>query len=179
MKAVLLPGGARLRIAGPDDAEELARLKIACWRESYAGHLPGDLLAGLETSPYHDAATWRGRLAHADERNRTFLIEGPGGPIGMMSWGTSTLRAPGYPGEVRAIYLRRSAQGRGIGTACVALARAGLKRAGLTPVAVAAFAFNVRAIALYERLGARAIARATVFEHGGLSYDEIILGWPD
>ncbi|MSP83141.1 MAG: GNAT family N-acetyltransferase [Alphaproteobacteria bacterium] len=179
MSDTALPGGSRLRLAGVDDAASLAALKIACWRESYADHLAADLLAELETSPYHDATTWRARLAVPGPHDRTYLVEDGDRAIGMMSLGTSTLQAPGYPGEVRAIYLLRDFQGRGIGTVCVQLARATLRRFGLTPVAVSTFAFNVRAIALYERLGARRLGRATVFEHGGVAYDEIILGWPD
>ncbi len=174
-----LPQGALLRVAEPADAELLARLKIACWRESYAGHLPAELLASLEFSPYHDATTWRARLAVPGTHDRTFLVEDRGRAVGMLSLGTSTLSVPGYPGEVRAVYLLREAQGRGIGTACVQIARQRLSIVDLIPVAVAAFAFNVRAIALYERLGARWLGRSTVFEHDGIGFDEIILGWPD
>ena len=176
---IALPGGATLRPATPDDAALLSRLKIACWRESYAGHLPAGLLDGLEANPYHDATTWRARLAAPGPHDRTFLVEDRGTATGMMSLGTSTLQAPGYPGEVRAVYLLRPAQGRGIGTVCVEFARTTLRHHGLTPVAVAAFAFNVRAIALYLRLGARKLGRSTVFDHDGIDYDEIIMGWPD
>jgi GNAT superfamily N-acetyltransferase len=166
-----------LRRAGPADAGLLSSIKIACWRESYAGHLPKALLAGLEKHPWHSPSAWRS-LLHADGLQRlTYIVEMPR-PMGLLRFGPYDGSLEGPRGMVDAIYLRRSIQGMGIGTKLLGVARGWLRGAGLAPVAIGAFTFNERALTLYRRLGAVPLGRERAFTFEHRDFEETILVWP-
>jgi GNAT superfamily N-acetyltransferase len=171
--------GATLRRAGPADAGLLSALKIRCWREAYAGHLPTDLLAGLDDHPWHGVAAWRAVLQGDGPDHTTEIVSLGADDVGLVRYGPYEGPLAGFGGKIDAVYLVRRAQGRGLGTALIARARAHLRAARLVPVAIEVFAFNVRALALYERLGARAIERRIAFRHEGTAVDEVLLGWPE
>lgn len=170
--------GYQLRRAGPGDAALLSALKIACWRDAYAEHLPADLLASLETHPFHSVEAWRAVLESDGPDRTTDIVEHDGRAVGLVRHGPYVGDVPGWRGIVDAVYLLGPYRGRGLGSALIARARGRLAAAGLEPVAIESFVFNARARALYERLGARAIARRTAFEHGGTPIEEIVFGWP-
>jgi ribosomal protein S18 acetylase RimI-like enzyme len=174
-----LPGDTRARRATPRDAEVLAAIKIACWREAYAGHLPDDLLAGLEGGPWHSIAAWRTSLASDHPMTVTEIVEVRGEPIGFVRSGPVDAPRGACRGIIQSLYLLCDHRGKGLGSALIDRARAGLREAGLVPVAIEAFAFNTRALALYRRLGARDMDRRVAFEHGERRVEEIVLGWPE
>ncbi|QUH00935.1 GNAT family N-acetyltransferase [Saccharopolyspora erythraea] len=51
---------ADVRVAGPDDAAEIARIQLTTWRTAYADVLPEDVLAGLD--PAETESQWRHAL---------------------------------------------------------------------------------------------------------------------
>lgn len=166
-----------LRRAGPHDAGLLSSIKIACWRESYAGQLPKALLAGLEKHPWHSPAAWRSVLRADGPQRLTYIVEMPR-PMGLVRFGPYDGSLEGPRGTVDAIYLRRAIQGLGIGTKLLGVARAWLAGSGLAPVAIGAFTFNTRALALYSRLGAVPLGRERAFTFEHRDIEEIVLGWP-
>lgn len=54
--------------AGPDDAEDLARVHITAWRETYQGLLPDSYLARMSVPVY--ARRFRAGLLRPAERRR-------------------------------------------------------------------------------------------------------------
>jgi ribosomal protein S18 acetylase RimI-like enzyme len=176
---VPLPDGCTLRRARPDDAGLLSAIKIACWRDSYAGYLPQDLLDDLERHPDHSVAAWRAVLEADPPARVTQIVMIAGEDAGLVRCGPYDGSLPGWRGMIDALYLLAPFRGRGLGTALIGQARARLAAAGLAPVAVEAFTFNNRALALYRRLGAVTIGRAVAFKHAGRPIEETVLGWRD
>ncbi len=166
-----------LRRAGPEDAALVSALKIACWRDTYAGHLPADLLARLEDDPFHSVEAWRAVLEADGPERDTEIIAVGGEDVGFLRYGPYDGPLPGWRGKIEALYLLAPARGHGLGARLIAHARARLAATGLVPVVIDVFTFNARARRLYERLGARVIGRADAFEHAGEPIEEIILGW--
>jgi ribosomal protein S18 acetylase RimI-like enzyme len=61
-----------VRVGWADDAEAIARVQVAAWREQYAGVLPADLVDALD--PEQFAAAWHEGLARPrDARNRVLV----------------------------------------------------------------------------------------------------------
>ncbi|MBM3583260.1 MAG: GNAT family N-acetyltransferase [Alphaproteobacteria bacterium] len=179
MSRPTLPGDVSLRRATPRDAGAISAIAIACWRDTYVGHLPDDLLAGLESGPWHSAAAWRAVLASDDDATVTEIVEIEDEPAGFVRSGPVDAPRGACRGIIQSIYLLRDYRAKGLGSALIDRARARLRDAVLTPVAIEAFVFNAPALALYRRLGARDIDRRTAFEHGGVVVEEIVLGWPE
>ncbi|MEX2648030.1 MAG: GNAT family N-acetyltransferase [Alphaproteobacteria bacterium] len=168
-----------LRRAGPEDAAILSALKIACWRDTYVGRLPADLLASLDDDPFHSVEAWRAVLDADGPERVTEIVALDGNDIGLLRYGPYDGMLPGWRGKIDAIYLLAPARGQGLGARLIAHARLRLAAMRLAPVAIDVFEFNARARRLYERLGARAIGRAVAFEHAGEPIEEVVLGWPE
>jgi GNAT superfamily N-acetyltransferase len=104
-----------LRHATPQDAEALGAIHVQCWREAYVGMVPDDVLAGLD--PMEWAAMWRGALSR-----------GVAVPLAMQQHAIAGFGCSGaqrdaalpHSGEIRALYVLRSAQRLGIGRTLVA-----------------------------------------------------------
>ncbi|MGH6718006.1 MAG: GNAT family N-acetyltransferase [Alphaproteobacteria bacterium] len=169
--------GYRLRRATPADAAALSALKIACWRDAYAGQLPADLLAGLETHPRHSVDAWRAVLEYDGPVAVTEFIDAGDRAIGFLRYGPYGGPLAGWRGRLDALYLLAPSRGHGVGTVLAGHAQERLAAAGHGPVTVAVFVFNTRALALYRRLGAEPIGRAVAFEHNGRPINEVVLGW--
>ena len=169
----------RFREAERGDATALSALHVASWRETYAGLLPHDRLAGLEAGPYHSPESWRETLAglvapagvvvveHTAHRLAAFAEFGPNGGA-----------LPDYRGTVSRIYLRGAYQGRGIGRRLMGRAARRLGAAGLTPVIVWVLESNRVARRFYERLGGVEAGRHTAFVWRDAPVPEIAYAWP-
>ena len=144
------PGG-RVRPAQPDDAQPIAAVHVATWRDAYAGLLPDEMLAGLDVTDW--AGRWRDRLAAPPEGMFTLAFEVDGQVRGFVSGGPSRDDFPG--GEVYAIYMDPAFQGRGAGGRMLAAATALLAGAGFTDASLWVLAENQTARGFYESQGWR------------------------
>lgn len=179
--------GASLREARPDDAAAIARLHVEAWQWAYAGIMPGGLLASLEPAPRE--AMWAQVLATPEARARTALAvaAGPDGEelAGFAAW--SRYRPDGHGdgtdlgdhvGEVRALYLARAYQGRGIGRALMARAVEGLTAAGFGAAKLWVLEDNALARRFYERQGWTPDGARAVEDFDGLPLTELRYGRP-
>jgi GNAT superfamily N-acetyltransferase len=138
-----------LRAASPDDAQPIAAVHVATWRDAYAGLLPDEMLAGLDVGEW--AGRWRGRLAAPAEGVFTLVCEADGRLRGFASGGPSRDGFPG--GEVYTIYLDPGWQGRGAGRSLLAAATRLLADAGFTDACLWVLAANRPARGFYESQG--------------------------
>lgn len=161
--------------AGPDDAEALARVHVATWRETYAGLLPDAYLARMSVA--HHARRWFVSLSRPAPREVTLAAARPEGLIGYVSGGPSRRRRP-EEGEIHTLYVLRSAQGSGVGTALLRGAARVLQAEGMRSLAISVLRDNVPARAFYDRLGGRAEASRPERGPGGLMH-EVYYVWPD
>ena len=115
-----------LRRARPADAGRLAAPHVAVWRETYAGPLPGALLASLSVKTR--LAMWTGTLCDP-AGTVVHLVEEDATLIGFGTCGgqrNPNLRQSGVEAEIGAPHLLRAHRQRGLGRAQIAYGWRGL-----------------------------------------------------
>lgn len=155
----------KIRPATPDDAPDLARLHVACWRETYLCLLPE-----AEISARDEAARlrqWQAEIAEA--RSRIAILPGRG--FAQVGPQRDPALAPDWPEELYCLYLLRRAHGRGHGRALLAAVRSETATTALVIVG------NARADAFYRASGAHLLAERDE-RIGRTAIRERVFGWP-
>ncbi|NNN05442.1 MAG: GNAT family N-acetyltransferase [Elusimicrobia bacterium] len=96
-------------------AAALGAIGVQAWRETYAGQMPDEYLSGLDA--VRRAAHWSKILASPGPQEATFLIRRGGEKVGFVSFGPGRGERLNGWGEIYALYLLKSHQRRGLGTA--------------------------------------------------------------
>ena len=132
------------------DAEEIARVHVQCWQESYAGILPDEFLRKLSADAR--VAQWQKAISDPDVFVRA--ARDAGRIVGFLSCGSAREdAAKEADGEFFAIYILEAFHGRKIGRSLIAAAaRFWLSKGGRNLV-VLSMAGNTQASAFYEALG--------------------------
>jgi ribosomal protein S18 acetylase RimI-like enzyme len=159
-----------LRRPTDDEAEAIARLHIACWREAYAGIVPAAALTGADLG--ERAAKWRQSIADPD--SFAFAAFDAVEPVGLvLAQPGSVPDAPDGEGAIAALYVRASHYRMKLGTRLMAAAaRWWLSRDGRT-LRLGVLAANPRAIAFYDRMGGHAV-KTTTYPWGGADLPHLI-----
>ncbi len=147
--------GIRFRRATAEDAEPLGVVHVKAWREAYPGLVPDEVLVGLD--PRQRAVMWRDLLGRGDVQ--VHLAELDGAIVGFgSSW---PQRDEGLPrsGEIGALYVLQSAQGRGVGRALMSAMARDLLEQGQSAATLWVLEGNARARGFYEALGGREVVR--------------------
>jgi GNAT superfamily N-acetyltransferase len=168
-----------IRAATPDDAETIAQIHVAAWRESYAALMPAETLAGLDVTDRE--RRWREIIAAAPASDAVFLLEFPGeGPAGFATCGaqrSDRLAALGYPGEFEALYVLERGQRRGGGRALMRAMAGHLLAQGWSAASVWVFRDNPRARRFYEALGGVATGIDGTWTTLGQTLPDMSYGW--
>ncbi|WP_121253260.1 GNAT family N-acetyltransferase [Nocardioides ferulae] len=145
------PDGTWLRRARPEDAEPLTDLHLDCWDDAYTGLMPQSTLAERRAGRAERVEKWRAILAEAGEEDATWVAEDPDGMVGFASAGPGRDNdlAGEIDTEVKALYVRASRWGSGVGYALFEAA------VGDRAAYLWVLAGNDRAIRFYERQGFR------------------------
>ena len=160
---------------GPDDAEDLARVHITSWRETYQGLLPDSFLNRMSV-PVH-ARRFRSALLRPGPREATLAAADRNGLVGYASGGPSRSRRPGEA-EVMTLYVLRRAQGQGIGRRLICDMARVLAANGASSLMLSVLRDNIPARGFYERMGGQADAPRREPGPGGVTY-EVSYRWPD
>lgn len=99
--------------AGPADAEDLARLHVQSWRETYQGLLPDSFLGRMSVPVY--ARRFAASLIRPGEKEATLIAADRSGLVGYAAGGPSRSKRAGEA-EVTTLYVLRTAQGHGLGS---------------------------------------------------------------
>jgi ribosomal protein S18 acetylase RimI-like enzyme len=164
-----------LRAPEIDEAEAIARLHIACWREAYAGIVPAEALAKADVAERTDK--WRQSIA--DPQSFVLVAFAGAEPVGFVLARASTEADAGQgEGAIAALYVRASHYRLKLGTRLmVAAARWWLARGGRS-LRLGVLAENPRAIAFYERMGGR-VVKTTTYAWGGADLPHLIYVYDD
>lgn len=154
----------QIRQATVDDAEAIANVHVSAWQETYRGIIPDDYLNQLSTEKR--TAAWRELLVGG----LVFVAVDAKGLIGFAHGKQN--QSESTEGELSAIYLLRSYQGRGIGRALVNRVVRQLEEHGVTSLIIAVLADNP-ACHFYERLGGIRVSEC-VIERGGKELKEYV-----
>jgi GNAT superfamily N-acetyltransferase len=167
----------RIRRGVVDDATEASRLHADTWRASYRGLVPDALLDGLDASRWETG--WRRGFESMDPTRVVHVAEIDGRIVGFAGGGRARQSAPsGYVGEVYAIYVHPTQQGRGIGRVLLKAAAEGLVERRLVPIVIWTLFNNPQSRGFYESLGGVVIAeKREPFD--GYELHEVAYGWPD
>jgi ribosomal protein S18 acetylase RimI-like enzyme len=135
--------------AGPSDALALARVHVACWRETYPGLLPQPYLDRM--NPYAHAARWGVRLMRAEEI--TLAAEGREGLVGYCSAEPSRRGGAKDEVEITTLYVLKSAQGESVGYRLMTQTARAFEARGATSLIVWVLKENAKARHFYEAMG--------------------------
>ena len=145
------------------DAEEIARVHVQCWQESYADLLPDEFLKNLSVDAKIEQ--WRQTVSHPQVFKR--IAREAGRIVGFVSCGSAREdAAKKADGEIFAIYVLKTYQGRRIGRSLIAAAARFWLSKGGRKLIVLFMAGNTQASAFYEALGGVQVYEAS-FEIAG------------
>ena len=166
---------ARIREAGPSDAERLALVGRATFLETFAGILEEDAILG-HCRTKHAPEVYDGWLG--DGKSRLWLAEASSGraPVGYAVLTTPELpeASPGPDDvEIRRIYLLSRFQGGGVGRALMQAALDAARAAGKRRVVLGAYNENP-VVGFYERFGFKVVGER-LFQVGPRTYEDVVL----
>ena len=168
-----------IRSATPEDAETIAQIHVASWRESYAALMPAETLQNLDVA--ERAKRWREVVASAPATGAAFLLAfAEQGPVGFATCGaqrSERLASLGYPGEFEALYILRRGQRRGGGRALMRVMASHLLGQGWSAASVWVFRDNPPARRFYEALGGVATGIDGTWTTLGLTLPDMSYGW--
>ncbi len=106
-----------IKNAVPEDAPDIAKIHVDCWKSTYAGIVPDEKLNGLsyEKSGLKWKEYFEG-IKHPSGGIIMALLKGV--PVGFCAGGIirkTSKRTSGYEGEIKAIYILKEYQRVGIG----------------------------------------------------------------
>jgi GNAT superfamily N-acetyltransferase len=160
-----------ITVATPADAAGIARVQVETWRAAYAGLVPGSVLDALNVPA--GASRWAEHVL--DPVTRTWVAVTEGEVNGFLAAGPARdddLDAAAY-GEVYAVYVHPSAQGRGLGRALLDAAHGWFAEGGRGAVALWVLTANVPSRTFYERCGFTADGAARTIDIGGTDVPEV------
>lgn len=163
-----------IRRATIEDAAGISRVHVDSWRETYRGIMPDDVLDGLSYDGR--AETRRRQMRTAAPEVIHLVAELDGQIVGFAVAGPERETDFPYEGELYAIYILRSAQGRGIGRQLFAAAVSHLLRHGIDSMLVWVLADNPSR-GFYEALGGAELGVKTITI--GVPLEEVAYGWDD
>jgi ribosomal protein S18 acetylase RimI-like enzyme len=144
-----------IRNARPADAEAIAEVHDAAWRDAYRGIIPGRELERMIAR--RGPRWWQAAISRG---SRLVVLDFGGRIAGYASYGRNRVPAMPYSGEIFELYLAPEFQGLGMGRRLFEAARRDLNDHGYVSTLVWALADNERALEFYSRLGGKIIRRA-------------------
>jgi ribosomal protein S18 acetylase RimI-like enzyme len=170
------PVAVIIRPATESDIPVVAATKVEAWRHAYRGLVPAPVLDAMTAEEVR--SQWLDIDAGAFASS-VLIAESDSDIAGYAMFGPVRDGAPGYDGQLYAIYLRPAALRRGVGTALFRAASDGLRAQGHANFLLWVFEANTAARRFYERQGGSLIPGAhIVTEIGGAHLPELAYGFP-
>jgi L-amino acid N-acyltransferase YncA len=161
-----------VRAAMEQDADAISHVHVESWRTTYTGIVADAYLAGLDETK--GAALWREWLTRDIQ---VLVVEVNGEVVGFVSGGSMREPLQDYDAELFAIYLLKSSQRLGIGTALLKTLAESLNAKGFKSMAAWVLEGNSSSH-FYERSGAVRLLSKEI-EVGGVMLPVVAYGWPD
>jgi GNAT superfamily N-acetyltransferase len=165
-----------VRLATPDDADAIERVRTDTWRATYRGLLPDFILDGLG----YDGSRRQQGMASMGMDRFALVAEHEGTVVGFAYGGPSRLEDVGHPGEIYAIYVLPAHQGHGYGAALMRAAAREIQERGWRGMLIWVLRENAPSRRFYERMGGRHLRdRDTDREIEGVTITESGYAWDD
>ncbi len=160
-----------IRRARPEDAQAVAATHDDAWRTAYQGIIPGRELHRMIRR--RGPEWWYGAIRKG---SRISVLVFGETKAGYANYGRNRARSLYYDGEIYEIYLRPEFQGLGFGRRLFTAARRDLAQSGMKSLVVWALADNEPAVAFYQALGGRPIARSSE-KFGEKILEKVAFAW--
>ncbi|HEY3436958.1 MAG TPA: GNAT family N-acetyltransferase [Actinotalea sp.] len=159
-----------IRPATPQDADQIAAVHVASWREAYSGVVAEDYLAHLDVAAR--AERWRTQLTEDSRRVKVWVAEDEGHIVGFASLGPSLDDdAERDTLQIYTIYLEPASWGRGVARELMRTVLAAVTPG--VPVTLWVLEANERARHFYRRHGFNPDGVERLEEIGAAQYREI------
>lgn len=140
-----------VRLATPDDADAIERVRTDTWRATYRGHLPDAVLDALG----YDGSRRREQMSRLRPEHFALVAEHDGNVVGFCYGGPSREFDPLHPGEIYAIYVLPEHQGHGHGSALIRAGAREIVARGWGGMLIWVLRENAASRLFYERMGGR------------------------
>jgi len=165
-----------VRLATPDDADAIERVRTDTWRAAYRGLMPDQVLDRLG----YDGTQRREFMSRTRPDRFELVAEHSREVIGFVNAGRSRDQDAAYPGEIYAIYVLPSHQGHGHGAQLMGFAARELLARGWHAMIIWVLRDNHPSRRFYERMGGRHLTdRDTDREIEGVVVTEAAYAWED
>lgn len=166
-----------VREATHNDVVAIAQVHVDTWRTTYRGVIPDEILANLSYEKREDG--WHQILDNAPkDGNFTHVAQNESGKIvGFANGGVERVGNPVYQGELRAVYVLKSHQRKGVGRELVQAVAQKLSQMEIHSMLLRVLAENP-ACRFYEMLGGQKVYEKEI-ERGRATLIEIAYGWID
>lgn len=144
-----------VRNARESDAQGIADVHDAAWRDAYRGIIPGRELERMIAR--RGPRWWHSAIVRG---SRLLVLDFDETICGYASYGRNRVPSLRYGGEVFELYIAPECQGLGFGKRLFELARKDLAEHGYSSFLVWALADNERAVRFYTRLGGKSVRQA-------------------
>ena len=160
-----------IRRARTTDAKSVAEAHDEAWRTAYRGVIPGPELEKLIAR--RGSGWWEGAIRKG---SRISLLAFGDTIAGYTNYGRNRARSLQFDGEIYELYLRPEFQGLGFGRRLFTAARRDLAQSGMKSLVIWALSDNEPAVAFYQALGGRMVARSSE-KFGPKSLDKVAFAW--
>jgi len=165
-----------VRLATPDDADAIERIRTDTWRAAYRGLMPDGILDALG----YDGSRRRQQMAVMAADRFALVAEHDGAVVGFAYGGPSRAEDAAHQGEIYAIYVLPSHQGHGHGSALMRRSARELLERGWRGMLIWVLRENHPSRRFYERMGGTHLRdRDTDREIEGTTITESGYAWDD
>jgi GNAT superfamily N-acetyltransferase len=165
-----------VRLATPDDANAIERVRTDTWRDAYRGLMPADVLARLG----YDGTRRREFMGRMRPEQLALVAEHDAEIVGFVNAGPSRVPDAAHPGEIYAIYVLPAHQGHGHGAALLRSGARELLARGWRGMLIWVLRDNHPSRRFYERMGGRHLQdRDEDREIEGITVVESAYAWDD
>jgi L-amino acid N-acyltransferase YncA len=166
-----------VRVATPDDADAIERVRTDTWRATYRGQIPDEVLDALG----YDGSRRRQQMTDMPADRFALVAEHDRAVVGYAYGGPSRVDDATHPGEIYAIYVLPAHHGHGHGSALMRAGARELLTRGWAGMLVWVLRENSASRLFYERMGGRhlrdrdedrEVERVTITE-SGYAWDDL------
>jgi L-amino acid N-acyltransferase YncA len=164
------------RPASIDDCDSIGLVTVSASHSAFIGAIPEEAI-DFAWTPAMSAANWRKDFAGFTDRDQSFdLAEDDGVVLGFV-WASPWAYTDGFDASIRALYVRPTAQRKGIGYGLLTKAVSAMRRLGAGNLEIGCVRENP-SCGFYRRFGGEEIARRPVTVDR-FETEEILFGWTD
>jgi ribosomal protein S18 acetylase RimI-like enzyme len=140
-----------LRPATPSDADDIGRVHVQVWRETYPGIVPQKVLDGMSVEQRTNR--WRKVIANQPAEQFFWIAQDGEDLVGFCGGGPAREPELAQPAEIYMINILKAAHRKGVGRALMRHAAQSLIERGHTSAGLWVFVENHNARAFYRYLG--------------------------